>query len=43
MGRLAVSAGTGHELLALVASPMGDCGGEGHLWVTEDINRDPAA
>ena len=21
---------------------MGDCGGEDHLWVTEDINRDPA-
>ena len=38
----AVSAGTEHELLALVSAAMGDCGGEGHLWVTEDINRDPA-
>jgi len=39
----AASAGTEHELLALVRAAMGDCGGEGHLWVTEDINRDPAA
>jgi hypothetical protein len=38
----AVSAGTEHELLALVRAAMGDCGGEGHLWVTEGINRDPA-
>jgi hypothetical protein len=38
----AASAGTEHELLALVRAAMGDCGGEGHLWVTEDINRDPA-
>jgi hypothetical protein len=38
----AVSAGTEHELLALVRAAMGDCGGEGHLWVTEDISRDPA-
>src|ERR1019366_3303622 len=38
----AVSAGLEHELLALVRAAMGDCGGEGHLWVTEDINRDPA-
>ena len=37
------SAGTEHELLALVRAAMGDCGGEGHLWVTEDISRDPAA
>jgi hypothetical protein len=29
-------------LLALVRTAMGDCGGEGHLWVTEGINRDPA-
>ena len=36
------SAGTEHELLALVRAAMGDCGGEGHLWVTEDISRDPA-
>jgi hypothetical protein len=38
----AASAGTEHELLALVRAATGDCGGEGHLWVTEDINRDPA-
>jgi hypothetical protein len=38
----AVSAGTEHELLALVRAAMGDCGGEGHLWVTEDVSRDPA-
>ena len=38
----AASAGTEHELLALVRAAMGDCGGEGHLWVTEDINRDRA-
>jgi hypothetical protein len=38
----AVSAGTGHELLALVRAAMGDCGGEGHLWVTVDVDRDPA-
>jgi hypothetical protein len=38
----AASAGTEHELLALVRAAMGDCGGEGHLWVTEDISRDPA-
>ena len=38
----AVSADTEHEMLALVHAAMGDCGGEGHLWVTEDINRDPA-
>lgn len=38
----AVSAGTGHELLALVRAAVGDCGGDGHLWVTEDVNRDPA-
>jgi hypothetical protein len=38
----AVSAGTEHELLVLVRAAMGDCVGEGHLWVTEDINRDPA-
>lgn len=38
----AVSADTEHELLALVSAAMGDCGGEGHLWVTADINRDPA-
>ena len=38
----AVSAGTEHELLALVRAAMGDRCGEGHLWVTEDINRDPA-
>jgi hypothetical protein len=38
----AVSAGAEHELLALVRAAMGDCGGEGHLWETEDINRDPA-
>jgi len=37
------SAGTEHELLALVRAAMGDCGGEGHLWATEDISRDPAA
>jgi hypothetical protein len=37
-----VSAGTGHEMLALVRAAMGDCGGEGHLWVTADFNRDPA-
>ena len=36
------SAATEHELLALVRAAMGDCGGEGHLWVTEDISRDPA-
>jgi organic radical activating enzyme len=30
------------RLLALVRAAMGDCGGEGHLWVTEDISRDPA-
>jgi hypothetical protein len=36
------SARTEHELLALVRAALGDCGGEGHLWVTEDINRDPA-
>jgi hypothetical protein len=30
-------------LLALVRAAMGDCGGQGHLWVTVDINRDPAA
>ena len=29
-------------LLALVRAAMGDRCGEGHLWVTEDINRDPA-
>lgn len=38
----ALSAGTEHELLALVRAAMGDCGGEGHLWVTVDFNRDPA-
>jgi hypothetical protein len=38
----AVSAGTEHELLALVRAAMGDCGGEGHLWVTEGLSRDPA-
>jgi hypothetical protein len=38
----AASAGAEHELLALVRAAMGDCGGEGHLWVTEDISRDPA-
>ena len=38
----AASAGTEHGLLALVRAAMGDCGGEGHLWVTEDISRDPA-
>jgi hypothetical protein len=38
----AASAGTEHELLALVRAAMGDCGGEGHLWVTEGISRDPA-
>jgi hypothetical protein len=38
----AASAGTEFELLARVLAAMGDCGGEGHLWVTEDINRDPA-
>ncbi len=38
----AVNAGTEHELLALVRAAMGDCGGEGHLWVTVDVNRDPA-
>jgi hypothetical protein len=38
----AVSADTEHELLALVCAAMGDCGGEGHLWVTEDVKRDPA-
>lgn len=38
----AASAGTEHELSALVRAAIGDCGGEGHLWVTEDINRDPA-
>jgi hypothetical protein len=37
-----VSAGTEHELLALVRAAMGDCSGEGHLWVTEDVNRAPA-
>ena len=39
----AASASTEHELLALVRAAMGDCGGEGHLWATEDISRDPAA
>lgn len=29
-------------MLALVHAATGDCAGEGHLWVTEDINRDPA-
>jgi hypothetical protein len=38
----AVSAGTEHEVLALVRAAMGACGGEGHLWVTGDINHDPA-
>ena len=38
----AVSAGTEHQLLALVRAAMGDCGGQGHLWVTADFNRDPA-
>ena len=38
----AVSAGTEDELLALVRAAMGDCGGEGHLWVTGDVNRAPA-
>jgi len=38
----AASAATEHELLAVVRAAMGDCGGEGHLWVTEDISRDPA-
>jgi hypothetical protein len=38
----AVSAGTEDELLALVRAAMGDCGGEGHLWVTGDVNRDSA-
>jgi hypothetical protein len=38
----AASAGTEHELSVLVRAAIGDCGGEGHLWVTEDINRDPA-
>ena len=38
----AVSASAEHELLALVRAAMGDCGGDGHLWETEDINRDPA-
>jgi hypothetical protein len=38
----AASAGTEDELLAIVRAAMGDCGGEGHLWVTEDISRDPA-
>jgi hypothetical protein len=42
-GGTTASAGTEHELLALVRAAMGDCGGEGHLWVTEDISRDPAA
>ena len=37
-----VSAGTEDELLALVRAAMGDCGGQGHLWVTADFNRDPA-
>jgi hypothetical protein len=37
-----VTVGTEHELLALVRAAMGDCGGEGHLWVTEDISHDPA-
>ena len=32
-----------HEVLALVRAAMGDCGGEGHLWVTEGISRDPAS
>jgi hypothetical protein len=38
-----LSAGTEHELPGLVRAAMGDCGGEGHLWVTEGISRDPAA
>jgi hypothetical protein len=38
----AASAGTEDELLALVRAALGDCGGEGHLWVTVDFNRDPA-
>jgi hypothetical protein len=38
----AVSAGTEDELLALVRAAMGDCGGQGHLWVTGDVNRGPA-
>jgi hypothetical protein len=38
----AFSAGTEDELLALVRAAMGDCGGEGHLWVTGDVTRDPA-
>jgi hypothetical protein len=38
----AASASTEHEVLALVRAAMGDCGGEGHLWVTEDIQREPA-
>jgi len=38
----AVAAGTEHELLALVRAAMGDCGGQDHLWVTDDITRDPA-
>lgn len=38
----AARADTEHELLALVRAAMGDCGGDGHLWVTEDIKRDPA-
>jgi hypothetical protein len=37
-----VSAGTEDELLALVRAAMGDCGGQEHLWVTADVNRDPA-
>jgi hypothetical protein len=36
-----VAAGIESELLALVRAAMGDCGGESHLWVTDDIKRDP--
>jgi hypothetical protein len=36
-----VTAATEHELLALVRAAMGDCGADDHLWVTEDITRDP--
>jgi hypothetical protein len=37
------AATTEDELLALVRAAMGDCGSEGHLWATADINRDPAS
>lgn len=34
-------ADTEAELLAKVLAVMGDCGGEGHLWVSESETRDP--